>query len=394
MIVIYPMIVSQAVSENAIPAIAKTAELYLVSNKVHDIINDVEVKRFNKINKISMKIVGKKIVAKESVDLTEDFGEDMIKTGTGTKTKTDPVKDFEDRMERQRKKEKEEEEREIKRAKADREKEKHDRESELSKEKEEIEKEKQEREKEKQEYEKEKQEIEREKQAATKASATVKMTDFKTISLEPTFIPVENIDKFGNVTRSMIGIKVLPLRVKSEAKLSALLFNDMKLNMINGMIVSFGRNALRFIYKFIDKWTFRFGNKVLSGDPRRDILMGSHDGKGFVVFSKIEDIDDSFLRNYSKINRLFKLGWGNIIIADEVNRSAYFCMAEYKGVCNALSYSMMYQNLGQLKVYETLEDAKRQSSSLFKIKKNFSKIIGESIVDQKLIKYNSVSEDK
>ena len=353
MIVIYPMIVSQAVSENAIPAIAKTAELYLVSNKVHDIINDVEVKRFNKINKISMKIVGKKIVAKESVDLTEDFGEDMIKTGTGTKTKT-------------KKKEKIDSPNITINMPAKPEKN--------------IDAEKEKREKQKHE--------------AAKASATVKMTDFKTISLEPTFIPVENIDKFGNVTRSMIGIKVLPLRVKSEAKLSALLFNDMKLNMINGMIVSFGRNALRFIYKFIDKWTFRFGNKVLSGDPRRDILMGSHDGKGFVVFSKIEDIDDSFLRNYSKINRLFKLGWGNIIIADEVNRSAYFCMAEYKGVCNALSYSMMYQNLGQLKVYETLEDAKRQSSSLFKIKKNFSKIIGESIADQKLIKYNSVSEDK
>ena len=388
MIVIYPMIVSQAVSENAIPAIAKTAELYLVGNKVHDIINDVQVKKFNRMNKLKMKIVGKKIIARESVDLTETVEDDMKATGTGTKkTDKEKEKDFEDRMERQRQKEKDEEKREIARSKEEREK------AQAEREKAKAERD-EEREKAKEEREKAKGEIEKEKQKASKAAVSIKMTDFKTVSLEPTFIPVEHIDKFGNVSKTMIGVKVLPLRVKSEASLSALLFNDMKLNWINGKVISFGRKALRFIYKFIGKWTFRFGGGVLSGDPRRDILLGDHDGKGFVVFNKVEDIDDLFLRNYGKINRLFKLGWGNIIIADEVNRTAYFCMQDYKGVCNALSYSMMYQNLGQLKVYETLEDAKRQSSSLFKIKKRFSKIIGESIVDQKLIKYNSKSGDK
>jgi len=382
MIVIYPMIVSQAVSENAIPAIAKTAELYLVGNKIHDVINDVEVKKFNKIRNLTMKIVGKKIIAKEGVNLLEaddddkdeyhgDWENKMKDRNTGTKKSPEEKKndkeredviDFEKRMDRQRKREKEEEKRE--------------------------------REKEKWKQDQEDRKDAEEKAKAAKASVNIKMTDFKTINLEPTFVPIEKTDKFGNLSRSMIGVKVLPLRVKSEAKLSALLMNDVKLNFINGIVIKFGRKFLRFVYKYINKWISKLFGGTYSGDPRRDVLMGDQNGKGFVVFSKTEDIDDLFLRNYSKINRLFKLGWGNIIIADEINRVAYFCMKDFKGVCNAISYAMMYQNLGQLKAYETLEAAERQSSSIFKIQKNFSKIIGESIVEQKLIKYNSTSEDK
>jgi hypothetical protein len=166
---------------------------------------------------------------------------------------------------------------------------------------------------------------------------------------------------------------------------------------MNALLVSRGRKIMRWFYGMSDKWMARLklGGTTPSGDPKRDIIRGrtGHKGPGFIVLSKNEDIDDRFLSNISRMNRLFKMGWGNVIVADDIQRQAYFCMTQFRGMCTVLSYAMMYQNVGQLKVYETLEDAKRQNSSLFKVSRKASKVFAEWISEYRQFKYYNSEDD-
>jgi len=60
MIIIYPMLVSKAVSENITPGIAKTLEAFLLVHSQDSIMSSPEAKRV-----YNFKLKGKKIVAKE-----------------------------------------------------------------------------------------------------------------------------------------------------------------------------------------------------------------------------------------------------------------------------------------------------------------------------------------
>ena len=115
-------------------------------------------------------------------------------------------------------------------------------------------------------------------------------------------------------------------------------------------------------------------------------------GKSFIVLSKQEDVDETFLDNIQKINRLFKMGWSNFVIADDIGRQAFFCMTKFRGMCTAVPYAMMYQYLGQSKAYESMEDAKKANSSIFKVGKSFSRVIGEWRTLNKLDKYSQLNE--
>ena len=242
----------------------------------------------------------------------------------------------------------------------------------------------------------EKQEKKAEEDARAGVSS-IKVSDNKALSIEPTTVDVEYTDRNGNRKPFVIGVKVVPFRVKSEAKLSRLIMHDTNLKWFNATMVSWGRKITKKVWRFIDRWAgnLKLGGLIPSGDPRRDIVMsrtGYNAEGGYIVLSKSEDIDEAFLNNAKKINRLYKMGWGNIIIVDNVNRMAYFCLKQFRGVCTALSFSMIYHNFKALQVYDSLEDASRQTSSIFKIRKKFSSIIAESIVEYKLEKY--LSEDK
>jgi len=48
----------------------------------------------------------------------------------------------------------------------------------------------------------------------------------------------------------------------------------------------------------------------------------------------------------------------------------------------------MYKTLGQSDIYDSLEDLRKQNSSIFKVRSTrLSKILGESKVEQKLFDY-------
>jgi hypothetical protein len=315
------MLVSEAVSENSIPAIAKTVEVYLIGNEMDRIINHPD---FEQKTNLNYKIKGGEIVAEQGGPPGATSGTKKRSPQSPASPPTPAEKDTEEKDK--------------------------------------------------------------------KATAKITVSDYKSISLEPTTITINVKDQ----PYRHIGIKVLPLRVESDVRLSHLILYDYHLNYFNAKIVSIGRSVMRFIWRMTDRWAkkLRIGELTPTGDPRKDVLMGrsGHKGPAFIVLNKSEDIDDVFLKNYKKLRRLSKMGWGNFIIADDINRIAYFCMEEFKGVCNVISYEMMYNKLGQLKVYESLEDAKKKSNSLFKVRQRFSKVIGEWIANDKLSKYSNLQE--
>lgn len=371
MIVLYPLLTSTAVSENIVPGISKTLEQYIIVHLHNEVVTSPDVKR-----NFDFKIKGGKFFMKESENLTE-AEDDLFKSGSkkpaqsATKSRDDQAE--KEREEREERRKRAEHVMKQKKAAADRAKKLDD-----------IRRAKR----------KDQEEKEEEENKIKRARADVTVRDSKSLSIEPTFITVEAEDVYGNKRQEFLGIKVVPYRVISREKLSHLILYDAQMNSLMASVVSFGRKIVRHLYNFSDKWLkWVTGSKTPTGDPRKDILMGrsGYKGEGFILLSKNEDIDEMFLNNTKKINRLFKMGWGNMIIADDVNRVAYFCMKKFKGVCTAVPYTIIYQNFGLAKVYADLEDAKRQSSSIFKVRKSLSKVLSEWITEHRLLKY--ISED-
>jgi len=375
MIIMYPMIVSKGVSENIVPGLTKTVEQYIIVNAKDTMLSNPEV-----MKQVKLKIKGGKLFAQESVDLSEakdsEFGGKTKKTDNNI-SKTEPKPEKFDAEEKRREAEHDREEKQSKRDQKKHDQDMIDRELKRAKDDKEA---------------KEKDE----ERKAKKGISSVKMADNKALSIEPTTVDVEFTDYWGNKKLGSIGVKVVPFRVKSEAKLSRLIMHDVNLKGFSAMMISQGRKITRRIWGFIDRWAgnLKLGGLVPTGDPRRDIIMArtGFGGGGYIVLSKTHDIDESFLNNVKKINRLYKMGWGNLIVVDDVNRMAYFCLKQFRGVCTAISFAMIYHNFKALQVYDSLEDAKRQTSSIFKIKKQFSKVVAEWIVDHKRAKY--LSEDK
>lgn len=421
MIITFPMLVSQAVSPIAVPAISKTLEIYLVGNNMDYImsqplvINQLKRNYKKDIDNFDFKIKKGKFVLEHRSEVLDEGIRDQTDPGTKEKEEQKRLdREWEDLTKREKDLETKTQrledaikkaELELMRAKSDESK------TEISKRKQELEDEKFKHQKirddvkDKQEEIKKKEEQlqkalekrEEKRKSKTLSSAKIEMTDEKSISLQPTYAKIEVVLESGEKKYMMIGIKVLPYRVISEERLSTLIVNDIRLTGIASIITKLGRGLMRYLYGQYNKVKKFFRVDIIpTGDPRQDIILGraGFEGTGFVLLSKNEDIDQYLLNNISKMHRMFKLYWGNIIIADDINRNAHFCLKRFKGVCNIVNYAMMYQNLGQLKVYETLDDAQRQQSSLFKLKKKFSKVVSEWYADLKQLNYTILNEDK
>lgn len=330
MVTIYPMLVSNAVSENVIPGIAKTLESYIIVHNMNDVLTNPAGPR-----QLNYKIKSGRIFAKESEDLSEAVPPGSLPgtKGKGQAQLPAPPEDEDEDEEKEKEKEKEAKD-------------------------------------------------------AGKEKTRVNISD-KGITLEPTYMTVEVTKANGQLGTEFIGVKVVPLRVKSDSKLLDMLMYDHQMRGFQSLMVTGGRKILGYAYKIIDKWTGRLGSRIPSGDIRQDVVLGRSGFKGqpFIVVDKGQDFNESFFSKPARINRLFKMGWGNIVIVDSINRQAYFCLKKLRGTCSILSFSMIYQNLGQLKVYETLEDAKRQNSSLFKMGPKLSRVLGETMSNLKHDKY-------
>ena len=265
MIIVYPMLVSRAVSENSVPGIAKTIENYIIVHKQDMIIN-----RFNEESKNRRGLIGRLLKVGPNLVLKEEDGLPPGATPTGHKKGPQQGQEETEEERLKRKRDELEKRRDYLEK---RKKDKEDRNWELQKRQWDIEK----RQLDAEERAAQKA-AEAEAAAARSAKADVRVSDTKSITLEPTYITIEKTDKFGNKSSEFIGVKVVPIRVKSDVKLSHLILHDSKVKFLTALTLKIGRNIMRSFYRFLDKWTarLRLGGLTPSGDPRRDIITVSY----------------------------------------------------------------------------------------------------------------------
>ncbi len=193
----------------------------------------------------------------------------------------------------------------------------------------------------------------------------------RSINLEPTWVEVNSRDGMKK-----LGIKVIPMMVEGF-NIKHTLSADMEKYFLQTFIAGIGRKLMRLVYRMIDKWT-AFGSRP-RGDVRQDVFYArtGHDGQPFVLLDKNEDIPKLFFAQPQNILKLWKLSWGNLLIADDSNKTVMFCMKKYKGMCSNFTYSMIYAQTKEMaRVFEDMEDARKATSSLFKTKKKITALAG------------------
>jgi len=363
MIIVYPMIVSSSVSSIALPIVCKALEKYIIIYRYDSIIE-----RANALAGPSL--IGKYKVKNRKI-VREEYGKKAVSGGADN---SQGGKSYKDRAKEEEKKKREEEE---KKKKDDEEKKKYGKKSKGS-------------------------------------EIRANHPELKTLQLEPTWITVQidiqsasELDKDGKPVTlkrtELIGIKVVPTVVKSDDKLANMLLYDKQANFLHGIAIRIGRTIIKKMYKYWDNlikkltWGLKKSGKsgTVTGDARKDIVHHRTDfdngdrknrSRIFVCLSSIEITDDFFL-SAKGINGLFKMGWNNVVIVDDVNRLVHFCTMEYKGQCAPMSFAALYNSFDAGKVYGTLDEIAKSSGSLFKRRFSAAKIQSNILASQKLNKY-------
>ena len=224
------------------------------------------------------------------------------------------------------------------------------------------------------------------------ATVSIGQFDMKSIQLEPSWMKADLVTKNRTKFSTLIGVKAIPIAVKSDAKLHELIMWDAQIGRLMQMIVRWGRGVEGYLYRLWARTIGRITNPdpdAISGNPykdivlRRTIISSKYVNNIYFVLNRA-DLQSDFFEQAKRVRQLVRLGWQSFVIADDVNRSVSFCMLKFRGMCSTMPYSMLYQTLDQAKVFDDLEDVRRSSASLFKTKKQFKKIIGESLADKKL----------
>lgn len=203
------------------------------------------------------------------------------------------------------------------------------------------------------------------------------------ITAEPTWVKIDT-----HLGSSVIGVKVIPFPVVSDASLSELMMSDRRLNFLMAGSVQAYRKILKTLYKLwfgsIGRLPF-LGRSPVTGNPRKDVIFSKsiHRDKIFICLSMM-DFDNEFFQAAGGITKLYKLGWSSFVVADDVNKRASFCMKQFKGMCSTVQYAFIYSSLDQSKVYEDLEDVRRASSPFFRMSKKSSRLLGECVAASKL----------
>ena len=224
------------------------------------------------------------------------------------------------------------------------------------------------------------------------ASVSLGQFDMKSIQLEPSWMKADLVSKSGVKYSTLIGVKAIPVAVKSDAKLHELIMWDAQIGRIMEHVIRLGRYFEGFLYRLWARTGGRIFNpdpEAISGNPYKDIVLKRsiistrYVNNIYFVLNRA-DLKADFFEQAKRVRKLMRLGWQSFVIADDVNRSVSFCMIKFRGMCSTMPYSMLYQTLDQAKVFDDLEDVRRSSASLFKTKIPFKKIIGESLAQDKL----------
>ena len=198
------------------------------------------------------------------------------------------------------------------------------------------------------------------------------------ISLEPTWLQVTTKKKGLQI----LGVKVVPFRIKSSESVTSLIADDKKLKGLDMLSARYGRGLTRMLHRVMQHIPF-LGGKPISGDPKKDILLGKTQYKSnmFMCLSQMDLENEDVFNLPGGIQKLHKLGWASFIIVDDVNRRTTFCMKEFGGVCSVIPFNFMYTSVGKdyNQAYEDLEDIKKASGPFFNRKNtNRKKMFTES----------------
>lgn len=388
MIALYPLLISNTVSKNIIPGVCKSLENYILVYNLDSIMRGV---RHDSGIKGAFSVRNNKVRIKEDMEenltdflyqeLLDEAGRSGIYNRTGPGTKNMPARpgdaDFEDKQ--------------GPKSGVDK-----DREAAYD-------------------YNEKLKDAERMARAKEKGklsaqpedkakNATIKLDAYNTqaLTIEPTWMKAD-VYRNGIQASGVIGVKVVPYAVKSDAELSQLLMYDRQVSKMMALAIKAGRWSKGFLYRtWMRAWTkipFVGGSSsgTVTGDPRKDILvkrnfMSASSMQDVFVLANQAELADDFYDSPGLMTKLQSMGWGSIIIADDVNRRVAFCMRELNGMCSMIPYTMLYQTFSQAKVYEDLEDAKRNASSIFKVRRErMSRIIGEHAAYDKIQKFSAMN---
>ncbi len=229
------------------------------------------------------------------------------------------------------------------------------------------------------------------------ASVSLGQFDMKSIQLEPSWMKADLTSKSGVQYSTMIGVKAIPLTVKSDAKLHELIMWDAQIGKIMERVIRIGRYFEGILYRIWATTAGRIFNpdpEAISGNPYKDIVLKRsiistrYVNNIYFVLNRA-DLRADFFEQAKRVRKLVRLGWQSFVIADDVNRSVSFCMIKFRGMCSTMPYGMLYQTLDQAKVFDDLEDVRRSSASLFRTRRPFNKILGESLAQQKLDEFSA-----
>ena len=219
MIVIYPLLLSDTVSKNIVPGLAKVIERYLLIYKMDEILQSAKSGGYRK----KLKVQGGKLIIKE-----QDDDEDLWEPDSRTKPeKEKPLTPEEEELGFKRDRETREAKKALDNAKS--------------------------------------------------ASMDIGTMDMQSLSAEPTWVKIEV--QTGDIkTSEFIGVKVVPVIVKSSEKLVRILMFDKNVKGLHGEVLTFGRKSIRWLWKIWQKiWStvplVGRGRGIVTGDIRQDILL-------------------------------------------------------------------------------------------------------------------------
>lgn len=215
----------------------------------------------------------------------------------------------------------------------------------------------------------------------------VDMPKDQSLSVEPTYVTVQT-----TIGTRIIGVKVIPFPVKtSKYTLAELLTADAALNFIDTQVYKISRKAIRGFWALCRALRIPFiKDTALSGDPEKDILWAQsyHKRYVFCLLNYADFTQSDLFKNAGGILKLHSLGWNSFIAADGVNKRAIFCMKEFHGLCSSVPYSYIMSSLGKehSKVYSDLEGLGKAASPFFRTSLSQKKLFSESNIIQNYLK--------
>lgn len=209
----------------------------------------------------------------------------------------------------------------------------------------------------------------------------------ETVSLEPTWMSITTEKKGLQV----LGVKVVPFQVKSTDNLVDLISNDAQLKGLDQLLTKYGRSITRVFVRIAQKLKIPgIKGGTVTGDPKKDVIYAHTKFKKdiFVCMTQLDLQASNITSTPAGVQKLHKLGWASFIVMDDVNKHATFCMKQFGGVCSVVPYNFMFASFGKElnKAYEDLEDLRRSSGPFFNMRTNRKRIFseGKSVTDKYL----------